>query len=668
MCARRMSRVRLFEFTALIGSCFAPLALTSASEAATSKSITISGSISGISGGQVLVLSAQGVVWTGVIQGRSFRVRVPSKDRAQLRDATVQVVATSGSYIGPVVLKRMAEKKNPACGRSTKPACIDDVVGLGRVTRNLSLGRLVAKDFQGAIPTWFLASKAPNIDRRDAVRAATRSGRPYGAGNLGLVPGGIPAVSVSSVNVKVTPSVKSSNDVMSATAQPTTVLVSSPLGGKWLPLPSDARTPANSSGLDHANVVSHGPAPGGDANPASGTISESCPTTTDPLANSVATKGTMAGSAPGQELDCSGVPNFLNVDVNGNDVLNIADKTPASIAASVITIGATILTAQQNAVSYYAGMTPTSLANFLIPELFPHQNPATFDLSATANQLFPGDTGSDVAMRVDCGSLAWCTNASLFNQLTAKPAGLWSQASPPYSLALDPVITKPTFEALLLPTYGTNIPIAITPGQVLTLNGTQTSSGTTAQTKMEIGPYFASTPYIAGATLGGPGSAGPGYLVTDSAGNALSASHTGTVTLKIQRPERLPLPGESPLSGVMDMSALNYWVSISNSSPPGPTASCPTAAYTNVSGATIASQPNQYGTYPLVDNTSRDFDPAAANNPGPIQLAVNLNACEANGGTGYSWVPGEHYQVAVSARGAIGSDVTTTTFEIIAPS
>jgi len=621
------------------------------------------------------VMSAQGVVWNGVIYGSSFRVLIPSKDRAQLRDATVQVVSATGNYVGPVILKKMAEKRNPACGRSAKPACIDDVVGLGRVTRNLSLGRLVAKDFQGAIPTWFLASRASKIDPRDAVRAATRSGRPYGAGNLGLVPGGIPVVSVSSVSVKVTPSVKSSNDVMSATAQPTTVLVSSPLGGRWLPLPSDARTPASSSGLDHANVVSHGPAPGGGASPANGTISESCPTTKDPLASSVATAGANAGSAPGQELDCSGVPNALNVDVNGNGVTNLADKTPASVAASVITVGATILTAQQNAVSYYApgGITSTILGTFLNPQALPHQDPADFNLRAAPDQLFPSDTtGSDVTMSVDCGALTWCVNAmQLHLSQTNSPPSPWSQATPPYALTSDPLL-KDTFDVSVAPPIGTNIPAEITPGQVITLNGTQ-SGGATAQTKMEVGPYFASTPYIEGATLGGPSSGGPGYLVSDSIGSALSASSSGTVTLKIARPERLPLPGETTSSGVMDMSGLNYTVGISNPSPPGPTADCPASAYSNPSGATIASQATIKGGATLVDNTSQDFNPAEASNPGPIQLTVNLSACEAAGanelsGGGFVWTPGKHYQVEVTAKGAIGNDVTVVTFEITAPS
>ncbi len=157
-----MSRACLVGVVALTGLVVIPLGVSGASDAAGVKSITISGSISGISGGQVLVLSAQGIGWTGVVHGRSFRVLIPSRDRAKLRDATVQVIAASRSYVGPVVLQKRAEKKKGkktpvGCGKSKQPACIDDVVGLGTVSGNISLGRLVGKDFRGSTPTWYLA-------------------------------------------------------------------------------------------------------------------------------------------------------------------------------------------------------------------------------------------------------------------------------------------------------------------------------------------------------------------------------------------------------------------------------------------------------------------------------------------------------------------------------
>ncbi len=267
----------------------------------------------------------------------------------------------------------------------------------------------------------------------------------------------------------------------------------------------------------------------------------------------------------------------------------------------MITVGATILTAQQNAVSYYAprGITPSILASFLDPQPLPHQDPATFGFSVQPDQLFAGDsTGSDVTMSVDCGALTWCTNATLFDDQTNGPAGPWSQTSPPYALTANPAIAKgAAFQAGVLPPLGTNIPDEITPGQLIALNGTQTGSGATAETMMEVGPYFASTPYISGATF-----TDLGLMKVDSAGNTVSASSSGTVTLKAQRPERLPLPGETTSSGVMDMSGLSYWASISNPSPPGPTANCPITAYSNVSGATIeTNQPGIQGGTALVD-------------------------------------------------------------------
>jgi hypothetical protein len=591
----------------------APMGLAGASAAAASRSITISGSISGMSGGRVVVLSAKGTGWSGTVAGSSFSVSIPAQDRAQLRDATVQVIAPSGSYAGPVVLKKLVEKakgkkKPTGCGKTTQPACVKDVVGLGKVSGNLSLGRLVGKDVEGSVPTWFLVSKASRIDPRAAIRAAASDGRPYGAGNLGLVPhGGIPTMSIREAGAR-------------------------------------------------------GPSSGTAADAGSGSVSESCASTSDG----------MTGTEPGQELDCSGVPNVLNVDVNGNGVLNDVDSSSASMAASTITVGATIGDAQQNAVSYYApgGLTPASLATFLDPQPLPHQNPADFSFSVQPDELFPGDSsGSDLTMSVDCGSLAWCTNANaVFDDDFLKPVS-WAQATPPYALILDTAVAKPFFDAVVMPPDGTDIPDEITPGQLIALNGTQSGSGATAQTMLEVGPYFASTPYITGATF-----TSLGELKVDSAGNSVSASPSGTVTLKVERPERLPLPGETTASGLMDTSGLNYWVSINQPGAVGGlSANCPPAAYSNVTGATIASQPDEYGTYTLGDDTTEDFDPAEADNPGPIEFTVDLRTCETDGtqeggGSGYAWTPGQTYQVSVSAEGLDGSAGRTSEgFQIVAP-
>jgi hypothetical protein len=603
----------------LSGLVVAPSGFLAASDAAGVKSIAVSGSIARLSGGQVFVLSKHGTGWTGVVHGSSFRVRIPLQDRVKLHDATVQVISASGSYVGPVVLAKITEKSGKgksACGKARQPACVDDVIGLGTPSGNISLGRLVGKNLRRSTPTWYLASKASRTDSRDTIRAAARDGRPYGAGNLGLVPGGIPTKAVSKAAAKA-------------------------ISFRMLP-----RGPSSTTD----------------------TASDSCPTTS----------GGATGTAPGQELDCSGVPNVLNVDVNGNGVLNNVDPSAASIAASTITIGATIGDSQSQAVSYYApaGLTPASLATFLDPQpVGPgnfHTNPADFSVGVQPDQLFPGDsTGSDVTMSVDCGTLAWCTNATAFNNTVADPQP-WAQTSPPYALAAD--FFGGAFGAILTPPVGTNVPDEIVPGQLIALNGTQTGSGATAQTMMEVGPYFASTPYIEGSTLGGPDSGGPGFMTADSTGNLVSASSTGTLTLKVERPERLPLPGETSSSGLMDTSGLNYWVSINKPGAiSGLSANCPPAAYSNISGATIASQPDNFGTHPLVDNTTQDFDPAEANNPGPIEFTVNLSDCETNGtqqggGSGYAWTPGQSYAVAVSAEGEDGSAGRTSDgFSIVAP-
>jgi hypothetical protein len=352
--------------------------------------------------------------------------------------------------------------------------------------------------------------------------------------------------------------------------------------------------------------------------------------------------------------------------------LNNVDPSAASTAASTITIGATIFDNQSQAVSYYApgGLTPASLGTFLDPQSVGpgnfHTNPADFSVNVPPDELFPGDTaGGDVTMSVDCGTLTWCANATAYNNTVADPQP-WAQTSPPYALA--PNFFGGAFGEILTPAIGTNVPDEIVPGQLIALNGTQTGSGATAQTMMEVGPYFASTPYIEGATFTAD------TMTTDSAGNDVSASNTGTVTLKVERPERLPLAGETSSSGLMDMSGLNYWVSIDQPGAVGGlSANCPPMAYSDISGATITSQPDEFGTYVLIDNTTQDFDPGEADNPGPIEFTVNLSACETNGtqqggGSGYAWTPGQSYRVLISAEGDDASAGRTTDwFQIVAP-
>ena len=644
---------------ALIACFCSPLVLSVTSAAAAARPITISGSISGIPGGRVFVLSAQGFGWTGVISGKSFKVLVPAKDRAKLLDATVQVVAASGRYVGPVVLKRMVEKKNPACGRSNSPACIDDVIGLGKASGDVSLGRLAGENVAGSIPTWFLASNAESIDVRDAVRAAARNGRPYGAGNLGLVPRGIPTVSLRKANAKAAG--EASGHFVSADSYATS-LPPSPLGGDWLPLPVNNRHDTVSLARDRADAVSLGASPVTGSSPANGTVSESCTTTTDPLDSAVVTKGTSAGTAPGQELDCSGVPNMFNTDVNGNEVMNNVDPAASSIAASAITIGAKEFTAESTAISYYApgGVSPSTMATFL-----GGAGHANFSFNANSDQLFPGDfNDSGVTMSADCGTVAWCANATLLSMNSGMVVGPWAKTSPPYAFATNP---SGGFGAAVNAPPGTDIPAQIVPGQVIGVKGVQQSSGATAESMMEVGPYFASTPYVQGATFSGPstscGCKSPGdVMLTDSAGKSVDPVGSGTLTLKVERPERPPLPGETTSSGVMDMAGLGYDISISGPGKSSAYAYCPATAISDISGATVVNARNDFAGFALVDNTTQDFDPAAANNPGPITFTVNPSACATSGGV--TWSAGNEYGIGIVAQGLARNDSTNVGFSV----
>jgi hypothetical protein len=558
--------------------------------AANARVVTITGVIKAPERVSVAALTLKGVIYPSpAVRSGRFTITVPAA-AAGLRNATLQVLSASGKYLGPVVLRKARE--------AAHKRVVDDFLGLAkpRPGARINLGTLTAEGHA----SWFLAHGASaKAIGAFVVRAANADGRPYGAGTLGLVPHG----GISDVKLK------------------------------------HAR---------NARIATSGATGASGADPAAGIDAVSCPSASDPAINAPE-PGVQAGTLPGQQLDCSGVPNTFNVAVAGTDVLNSADTSPASEAASEAGFAGGVHGNWWEAVSWYApeGITTQSMSNFLVPSgSFPDLPKTKIsalvpDIHVTANQFFPGDeSGTGDTVTANCEGLEWCTSALLPALTDFEISTPWSGTTPPYSL---PAEGNGSFGDQLQLTVDPNG--AYVPGQTVLLTDTN-ESGQSAEIPAMVGPFLPLLPYVKGLTFSG-GDSPSSVLVTDSAGHPVSASPTGTITLEVERPERLPLSGETSTSGVMDVAGLGYTVGVGASRSSAGGGFCPQSAYSAVSGATAPSLPSPSGGWS--DDTLQDFDPAAPGNPGPIKLTVDLSVCLAGNPEGSTWTPGETYHVSVDA-------------------
>ncbi|MGO9876996.1 MAG: hypothetical protein ACLPVY_24735 [Acidimicrobiia bacterium] len=665
-----MFRKRMAVATLALACLSTPLVAvgaTAPSAGAATGAVTISGKLAGVTvSSRVLVLSLGGRAWASApLSGGAFRISIPSADRNALTNATVQVISAKGAYMGPVVLAKGPEIANPACKTHKSTCPTDDYLGFSAIKKaaKVSIGTLRAKNVTKGTPAWFLASKVSSkYIGTYIVRARNKTGEPYGAGTDGFLKRGIPDAHVAAKNGPI----KAHFDDLATS-----------VSAQWISFSGEG-------GLSAQDSSSTG------ADPNSGSYSEACPSTTDPAvdATSSSTSSTSAaqsaqgpgqsepGSEPGQGLDCSGVPNALNLDVNGNGTLNTVDPSAASSAATSITTWAQLQSPANEAINWHANNSLTTSGIDTWLEGLPTQS---FGVTAVVPQssLFPSDpSGTDVTATVDCGTLVWCSGAQV--GWAGANGGLWSTSTPPYLLKPYPGgcpvgVSGPSCSATLgagiSPVSGTDIIGSVTPGQILTVNATQTS-GSSASTELQVAPYFVTTPYVANATYA-PQTGSPTPVMTaDSLGT--NPGITGTLNLSIYRPERLALPSETSTTGIMDQTGLHYSVEISQaingSSPGGSGGICPSSSISNVTSGTATS--SSLGGE-VTDSATSDFDPAGSGNPAPVGFSVNLAACTAALGSGYSFSSGNSYYVSVIADGEASSTGGAPTawvgFDLVVP-
>jgi len=264
--------------------------------------------------------------------------------------------------------------------------------------------------------------------------------------------------------------------------------------------------------------------------------------------------GPADGDEPGDDSDGDGLPNQIDVDDDGDTVLDAADPdTPGGgpgVQAAIFTDYFIPIGKALNANA--GGVTPEAIDALLAAELH-------------LVLLAPGGGGAPNA-DVQCTGLPWCSTATVFGPswVSDLPFGApWSSYDPDGN-GIPNLRTDPTDVPQIV--IKPNVTSAdVQPGDALLF--TITTAGGEEITLPAVLPfYFTTTPLLASVADGitttpvsyPVGPSGPG-----TEGNPITLG-SGRLTMTFWRPQRPAIPGAE--SGtLMDMGGLSYGVSLGSS-------------------------------------------------------------------------------------------------------
>lgn len=374
-------------------------------------------------------------------------------------------------------------------------------------------------------------------------------------------------------------------------------------------------------------------------------------------------------SSPG-DLDADGIPDALDVDVNGNLILNDADTTRN---LTLDDVAPTAATRARTAQAQPGGL---SAATFLWTlQGNAAKPPATQPLNANAAGITDADINAAVASdlqlglaadtplhpyasgELDCGGLTWCSAGGTGMRAAGLPnfmnVGPYAQPFPAccdpdgnglgsldvnsagqhgLSLNLEPHATtdqiRPGDLLLVHATCNAGLPCgpAIGSSQV-ELTSTLASVWATVPALVSYtdatGPHTVTYPIVPGTSL-------PVYAGPDPSADVV-------VTLTFWRPQRLAIPDEAPAGAGkwIDMGGLTYFA-----------LGCPEGAYSNVDPSLTPSGNISTGAGPTFSflDTARD-QPADPHNT--FSYTLDLSECNL---TGQTFRPGDTKDLVFDAR------------------
>jgi hypothetical protein len=261
--------------------------------------------------------------------------------------------------------------------------------------------------------------------------------------------------------------------------------------------------------------------------------------------------GGAGGDEPGDDSDADGIPNQIDVDDDGDTVLDAADPdTPSGgpgVQAAIFTDYFISIAKALNANA--GGVTQEAIDALLAAELH-------------LVLLAPGAGGATNA-DVQCTGLPWCTTATVFGPswVSDLPFGAPWSSYDSNGNGIPNLRTDPTDipQIVIKPNVTT---ADVHPGDTLLFTIT-TAAGETITLPAVLPFYFTTTPLLASVADGTTttpvtypvGPSGPG---TEANPFALTS---GRLTMTLWRPQRPAIPGAE--SGtLMDMGGLSYGVSL----------------------------------------------------------------------------------------------------------
>ena len=537
----------------------------------------LTGSAGSIAGLRVLVLPTRGSSVTVTPKGGKVTAKIAA---SALNGTSLQLIARDGSYAGPVLLNRTGSTGATRLASSTQTT-----IALGTIRVSKGFGALVTP-----LPSASTLAKGK-------VKLA-KSGAPLGAGRLGLV---------------------------------------------------------RTSGKAAKAARQSGSAPGG-------------PCTSD--------GSTDAG--PGGDCDQDGVPNAVDVDDNGNLTLDAVDKVSAQVSARLNPWSA-LRPSLQNATNIYAGTTRDQI-NAALGSSASSSTGATANLGISfyVDQRYIDQTGTTAFDNVwiSCpAQMVWCApgsgtaTISGFSEAQSLLPGMAAYAAMPWSGYTGSECTQgtgctatngpsgnafvelyrtdnggggrgpvlPTWVAMVAPNSPDTL-AGVVPGDVVTINAQR--AGVLTQVPVSLSPYFITSPALLSANATTYTYPLTGSSPGASESSALVLGTDGLLALKIWRPQRFALPGET--AAYYDVAGLHWGATVDfirgtdgSEQRPSREAGCALSSPTGLTATPYSSSPDDpFNTIaPLLDDTRADFATDTANAANAtIGFTIDVAGCaRANG-------------------------------------
>ena len=589
----RLQRLLVLAIAAVV-----VLALPVVASAQKGKKVTITakltGSAASISGLRVIVLPTRGSSVTVTPKGGRITAKIAA---SALNGTSLQLIAKDGAYVGPVLLNRTG-----STGATRLAGSKATTIALGSIRVSKGFGTLVAP-----LPASMTLSKGK-------VKLA-KNGAPVGAGRLGLV--------------KTKGAAKASRQ----------------------------------GGGGQGGGGQGGGGQGGGGGGVSGAPGGAC------------TSSNAADAGPGGDCDQDGVPNTVDVDDNGNLTLDAVDAISAQVSARINPWSA-LRPALQNATNVYTGTTRDQI-NAALGSAASQSTGATANLQIAfyMDQRYIDPLGMTAFdnLWIDCPpQMTWCApgagtaTISGFSEVQSILPTVDAYGSLPWGTYTGSecqqgqpcVATNGPGGNALVEFYrgggggGGNVPTwvafvnpnapdtlgSVVPGDVVTLNAQR--AGVRTQVPISISPYFVTSPALQSANT-----TSFTYPLTGSSpganqSSAITLGTDGLLTLKLWRPQRFALPGET--GDYYDIAGLHWgatydFLSAPDGSQQRPSmeAGCPVSSPVGLSAQAYSSDPQDpFNTIvPLVDDTRADFptDPANAANA-TVGFTIDVGACVRNAG------------------------------------